>query len=918
MGVSPRKKRLWLCASVSVFACTAAPALAQSNAATPDAAPAVPQTGAAAPAHDANKDIIVTGFRSSLDKALVIKRSAAGEVDTILAEDMAKFPDLNLAESIQRLPGVTIDRQNGEGRTISVRGLSSQFTQVRIDGLEAQAAYAGNSNRGFDFSMFASELFNSITVNKTQSAELEEGSLGATVDLQTGRPLSYGRGFHFALSGQGSYNDLAKNVQPRLAGLASWSNQDGTFGVLVSAAYSTRNPVSESFNTTRWQSGDPTKAYGAAGSTNFGGCLTCTTAAERTALLSAYYPRIPRYTFGSVDIRRLGLTGSVQWRPDNHTEATLDVLYGHYSQSAESPNIEAIGFSRSAGGVVETIVDQYAIDPKKNILSYGVFDKVDIRSENGYEKDTSDFQQVALNLRHDFTDRFRAHLKVGESETKARTPISVSYQFDALNRNGYTFDFRQNDRLPVISYGFDVTDGRNFQLTQWSKSQSGTNYRLRNISGGFDYDLTDGLTIKTGGEYHTYHFDTYGFQAAVTTLTGANSPTDVSSLGKIVSLKGSMAIPAGSDLAFITPDIGKVSQFLSIYNNPLVPSYNGTRSVGETDTGGYVQADFHTTIAGMVARGNIGVRYAHTAVDSTGFLAIGQANTNVTVKNGYSDWLPSFNFAFEPTNKLTIRAAAAKVMSRPSLGDLTPGGSLSTTTQQVTYGNPLLKPFRATNYDVSLEWYFAKESLIGIAGFYKNIASFTASTTDTVPYSSLGLPNSLLTNTPSTPDMLFDVNRKVNGAGGTLKGIEIQYQQPFSFLPGLLKHLGFLGNYTYVTSRVNYGANGYGQLTGQSNNIYNATLYYETKKISTRISAAYRGKYLTAFPGGNGNSEEGVNGALNIDASFSYNLTKHFSLSVQGVNLTDQYSDAYVDATDRVSNYRHFGREILFGARATF
>lgn len=909
-----RTARAWLYATASIAVMTTASA-AFGQTAQAEAAPAagIQDASAAQPADgQSDNDIVVTGFRSSLEKALDIKRTAAGEVDAILAEDMAKFPDLNLAESIQRLPGVTIDRDAGEGRTISVRGLSSEFTQVRINGLEAQAAYGSNKGRGFDFSVFASELFNSITVRKTQSAELEEGSLGATVDLQTGRGLDYGAGMHYALSAQGAYNDLAKNVQPRLAGLMSWANADRTFGMLVSAAYSRRNPISESFNTTRWQSGDPSLPYGQGN--NFAGCVTCTTTADRDALLSAYYPRIPRYTFGSIKERRLGITGSFQWKPDDQTEVTLDSLYAHYSQAAESPNIEAIGFSRSAGGVRDTVVDDYAIDPNKNIISYGVFDNVDVRSENGYSRDVTTFGQVSLNAKHAFTDRFRGRLKIGESRTKARTPESYSYTFDATDMDGYMYDFRKNDRLPVISYGFDVTDGRNFTLTSAHHSRGGTDYRLKTAGGALEYDLTDGLTLKGGGEYHTYSFDTYGVQQAVSTLSGSDAATDVTNLGKIVNIKGSMDVPAGTDLYYIVPDIWKINDYISTFDDPLVPSYNGSREVGEDDAGGFLQADFHTHLGGMVARGNVGVRYAHTHVSSSGFL-----NTDyVNVKNNYSDWLPSFNLALEPAHNVTVRLAAAKVMSRPGLGDLTPGGSLSTPTRRVTYGNPFLKPFRATNYDVSLEWYFAPESLISVAAFYKDIKSFTSQITEVVPWRSLGLPDSLLVGTPASPDEDFEITRKVNGDGGNLKGIEVQYQQPFTFLPGALRHFGFIGNYTYVDSDVSYGDYGHNRLTGQSKHAFNATLYYETKKLSVRVSGAYRGDYLLSFPGGNNNSEEGIKSTLNVDASFSYNLTKHLSLSLEGVNLTDEYNDRYVDATDRVSNYRHFGRELLFGVRATF
>ena len=907
--------------TASVIGVSAIALLAASNAAaqtTPSAAPAA-ETPAAEPAQDdaaqdaqTSDEIVVTGFRSSLDKALNIKRTEAGAVDTILAEDMADFPDLNLAESIQRLPGVTIEREGGQGRTISVRGLNADFTRVRINGLEAQAAYGGNRSRGFDFSIFASELFNSITVRKTQSAEIEEGSLGATVDLQTGRALDFGAGVHGALSLQGAYNDLSKQVLPRVAGLLSWTNDSETFGALISVAYSERKPTSESFNTTRWQSGDPAAAYGAGN--NFAGCLTCTTPEQRSELLSAYYPRIPRYTIGQFAEDRLGVTASLQWKPTPDTEVVIDMLHARFNQEAESPNIEAISFSRAAGGVRETVVREYEIDPTKNIISYGVFDDVDIRSENGFTRDESQFTQLSLNARHAFSDRFRGRLKLGSSKSEARTPLSVSYMFDSTNRDGYTYDFRGNDRLPMIAYGFDVADGRNFTLTEWRKSRGGADYRLGTAAGALEYDLFEGLTIKGGGEYRTYSFDTFGFQQAVSQLSGADRATDVTNLGKVESIKGGLDIPSGTDLNYIVPDIWKINDFLSLYDAPLVPTYNGTREVKEKDKGLFLQADFNTTIAGMVARGNVGLRYARTETESSGYL-----NTDyVTVENSYEDWLPSFNLAIEPANDLVIRLGAAKVMSRPALGDLTPGGSLSTPTRRVSYGNPLLEPFRATNLDASVEWYFAKESLVAAAVFYKKIDSFITTVTDVVPWRSLGLPDSLLVGTPASPDEDFEVTRKINGTGGTLKGVELQYQQPFNFLPGALSNFGFIGNVTFVDSDVDYGAYGRNRLTGQSKFMYNATLYYETKRFSARVSAAYRDGYLLSFPGGNNNSEEGVNGATNIDASISYELTDNIKLSLEGVNLTDTYSDRYVDITDRVSNYRHFGREILFGLRFNF
>ncbi|QCQ98675.1 TonB-dependent receptor [Brevundimonas sp. SGAir0440] len=867
-------------------------------------------------------EIVVTGFRSSLQQALNIKRREAGAVDAILAEDMADFPDQNLAEAIQRLPGVTIDRVNGQGTTISVRGLGSDFTRTRINGLEAQAASGGNRNRSFDFSMFASELFNSIKVRKTQSAEIEEGSLGATVDLQTGRPLDFGgSGLNSALSVQGSYNDLSEKTVPRLAGLLSWSNEDRTFGALVSVAYSERSPILGSFNTTRWQKGDPSNVNAAGNpygrGQNFGGCIPCTTTAQRDAVLNAFYPRIPRYTLGNTQEDRLGMTGALQWRPSDRTEAVLDVLWSRFNSELESPNIEAWSFSRA--NVNSVVVRDYAIDADKNILSYGVFDNMLVRAENGFTRNESNFYQASLNVRHDFSDRLHGNLKVGANRSEARTPLNVAYAFEAAGVNGYTFDFREDDRRPRINYGFDVTSGQRFTLVNATRSNAGGNFDNKVGAGSLAYDWSDSLTFKIGGEYRTYGFETFGLTRTKTSPTGADRLTGVDSIGRVVSIGDGVSAGLRSDLSFIVPDISKIADFLSFYDDPLVAN-RSEREVDETDKGVFFQADFNTTVGGMVLRGNAGIRYAQTEVTAKGWqtIAVGTPPVTtydyVTTDNDYDDVLPSFNLALEPRDDVVIRLGAAKVMSRPTLGDLTPGGSVSPTTRTVSYGNPLLDPFRATNYDFSVEWYFQTEGLLAAAVFYKDIDSFITSETVGIPYNQLGLPNELLQGAASPTD-IFQVTRRLNGEGGALKGIEIQYQQPFTFLPGLWSNFGFTGNVTWVDSEVSYGSAGKNRLTGQSKNTANATLYYEDGPFQARVSIAHRSQYLLSFPGANGNSEEGVNDTTNVDASMSYEFTPNLTFSLEGINLTDAYTDRYVDVTNRVSDYRHTGREIAVGLR---
>ena len=253
--------------------------------------------------------VVVTGFRASLESALNKKREDSGIVDVIKAEDIAKFPDTNLAESLQRIPGVVIDRDAGEGRNITVRGLGLDFTRVRINGVEALATTGGtdssggnNRSRGFDFNVFASELFNSITVRKSASADVDEGSLGATVDLQTSRPFDF-KGFTAIASLKGRYNDIAGKTDPRGAFLVSNTFADRKVGVLLSAAYSKRQIFEEGFSTVRWDNGPSSGGWcaptGVAANPTTSTATTCGPAAQGVPRLAGTPANIAAYNAAS-------------------------------------------------------------------------------------------------------------------------------------------------------------------------------------------------------------------------------------------------------------------------------------------------------------------------------------------------------------------------------------------------------------------------------------------------------------------------------------------------------------------------------------------------------------------------------------------------------------------------------------------
>ncbi|HEY0682624.1 MAG TPA: TonB-dependent receptor [Steroidobacter sp.] len=918
------------------------------------------QSDQAASAQDAAlEEVVVTGFRESLSLALEEKRDAVGAIDAIVAEDIADFPDLNLAESIQRVPGVSIARDAGEGRNISVRGLGPQFTRVRINGMEAMSANGGtdaaggtNRDRSFDFNTFASELFNSITIRKSASAEIEEGSLGATVDLRSARPFDYD-GFTVVTSAQASYNDINEDVDPRGAFLISDTFADGRFGALLSVAYTERKLLDEGSSTVRWQN-----AVNASGAIDnnaaFGSKDPALTGVTLDQLNRAFRPRIPRYDIYEHEQERLGLTGSLQWQVTDATLLSLDAMYAKFEAERSEIFLEAPVFSSNGAANIRNVVVRDAIIDASNTLVYGLFDNVDIRSEARFDELETDFTHLTLEGTHSFTDSVRLRGLAGYSEAEHDNPVQTTLLFDRPDVDGYVYDFRGNDRLPVISYGnAAVDDPSAWALSQIRLRPQSSSNTFKTVSFDVAWDVTDAVTLKAGPQWKKFEFETSALVRSNGTTAnqeGSLSPairaTPIASYSELARISGNLNVPAGTATRWIIPDIDQATALFGLNDRSLFPlgiepALGNNYSIEEEDTGGYVQADFKTEVWGRQLRTNAGVRYVETKQTSSGYAANIGAPLQLTVERTYTDTLPSLNVALDLTDELVIRAAAAKVMVRPNggggatgLGILAPGASASINgaNKVLTVGNPLLDPYRAKAYDLSFEWYFAEDSLLSLALFMKDIDSFVqiVRSTDNFSNNPLGLPDSVAIAACGTaiPDPATCVSGwqfavPTNTDGGDLKGFEISYQQPFSFLPGLWSNFGLILNYTGVESEVEYldasGAVVKEDLTGLSKSAYNATLYWENEAFSARVSAAYRDEFLTTVPGRNLNDVEGTEETLTVDASSTWTVTDNLDLTLEALNLTDEFQDQYVDsAGNRLSYYHHQGRQYLLGARYKF
>jgi TonB-dependent receptor len=942
-----------------------------------------PATTAASPA-DQGQDIVVTGFRQSLASAIQIKKQSTGVVDAINAQDIADFPDANLADSLQRIPGISIERDGGEGRTVTVRGLGGDFSRTRFNGLEAISATTGstlgagvNRGRSFDYSVFASELFNSIVVRKTQSAEVDEGSLGATIDLQTGRPFD-NPGFQAALSGQAAYYDINQSVAPRLVGLISKTFANDRFGILLSAAYNKRTTQEDAYSNTALTDfsdlnngfcpvvpNTPTRPVNAliGSSTRTSPCIPASGATPGSTQAAydtinqpnVFVPRLPGYGRFINRQERLGLTGTIQAKPTDTSIITLDLAFSRYKQDKNDLATNPISLNRGAGVAAAGLTAaQLTGRPNMKVreavvengqLVYGVFDGTDFSVTNSHDISTTTFYQADLHIEQEVGDRGKASLLYGQSDSVLDNPYSRLVTFSRFDGNGFIYDARgANKNTPVLNYGFDAANPANWQYQNGYDNirefTSKVTNRLRNLKLDFKYDLTDELTGKIGIAAKRFTFISARQQRIAGTT---NIPTLASAGLSIADVSlppitiDTIGIPNGASNRFIVPDIDRIMRAFNVdcycvnqYGDFRIGSIGtgaqgDNRGVTEQDISPYVQLDFKIPLGEMTLRGDAGVRYAHTHQQSQGYVGTG---TLVRATRDYDDWLPALNMALDITQKLTLRASTARVMSRPSLGFLTPGGSIGTAQAPftATIGNPQLNPYRATNIDAAVEWYLQPGAVLSAGFFQKNIASFVQQITSTSTYAAAGLPLGLLLSTQD-PNTTTNITSYVNTNGGRIRGLELQYQQPFTFLPGFLSNFGTILNYTHIKSNITYilttnasGPSLVAPLVNVSPNAANATVYYEDSRLSARVSLAYRDEYVRQVPLRSGLADyTGSYATTNVDASLSYKFSDAVTLSLDAINLTNQATSFWDGVGLRDQQvFSKTGRQFFAGARFKF
>lgn len=894
-------------------------------------------------------EVIVTGFRKSLRDARAIKQDAVIQVDAIVAEDMAKFPDLNLAESLQRLPGVQITREAGEGRRISLRGLGPDFARVQLNGMEvlgnvdsAQDSRGQRSrDRAFDFNIFASELFSRVEVEKTFQASQKEGGMAGTVGLFTGKPFDYAEGSDGALAVKLGTNEYTDDSQYRIAGLFT-QNWDDVFGVSFSAAYSRRETTEQGHNTYNYTQPSAARMQAlVAGGLD----ISRLSAAERAKFLSGdlYFADGNRISSWNAEQERLGLTAAVQWRPTQDLELTLDVLHGEFTTRRQEVHLAtrplnssgSVTFDGPAGAVwpaqfrTSSVINSLRWDDDGYVTRSDV-SGVTFGSENRRSLNENEFNQVVLTGEWDLTDRLTIDGHIGWEKSTYDTPYDDKLYMRA--RGNLIADYGVDGRSASFEYpNWDPTNPANYAMDSFYYRAFNNESELHEGELNGRFELNETWSLQAGVAYHKFRQE--GIDLFYDdNVNGTRSKTRGTSVADIASVYRN---------AFGSWLIGDYDKAFAKYNeyHRLEPNRDGTggalqdiENVYETTEetwSGFIQANWDSELFGRRFRGNIGLRGYSTDTHSTGWIqGDSYAYLGTTdVEGGYEGVLPALNTVLELTPETLVRFSATQNLNRPGLGSMAAEGSAFQNNETCDFnqptsedncnitasrGNPNLEPYKDLTLDFAVERYFGDVGLLSASVFHKTITNFIGGTTlYNIPFSETGVPHTTIPG--ARPDTLvteFSMPTNVDG-DKDLTGLELAAQTQLWFLPAPFDNFGVVANYTAVDADE--------ALTGISKTSYNATVYYETDQWGARVSLNHRARWYSgrdADPMSAGT--RGFEGGDYLDAAAFYNVTDKLQLTLDAVNLTNEKDTQFWGRNRYLYNQNQSGATYMVGLSYKF
>lgn len=920
-------KQTPVASAVALVLMSAAWAAHAQQAPAPAPAPAA-ESQAAEPAKKAAADaakletVTVTGIRGSLQQSISAKRNADSVVEVITAEDIGKMPDKNVADSLQRVPGVTISAASAseggfdENDRVSLRGTNPSLTQTTINGHMVSSGdwfvlnQVGTVGRSVSYSLLPSELVGQVVVRKSSTADVVEGGAAGSVDILTRRPLDFRKPLTVEAAVGAVYADLPGETDPQFNGLINWKSDEGNAGVLFQVFSEKRHLRRDGQEMLGYEQIAPGSAI----------------ALSNPDLAGVYYPRaIGSALFEQVRERQGGMIDA-QIKPTNDITLGLNGFISKMKADNINRNFlvwpaqilrQGAGLAPLPGYTVRnnTLVsaDFAAVDGQ----TYGIYDQI---SRPGAESET---KFINFDGKWAATDRLSFGAQLGKTTGKGVTPEQSL--FSALVRgSGAGFDLHGAGNAADASIGTaDPSQPNVVSALDWiygaSPAKTKDDEKWAQVDGEYAVEAGAFSAIKFGLR-RAEHKRTSS--AVGQGPLGSTDPTDPTSGFNPANFPawGGNHYPGnfGNGLGGTFPknifiiDPGTLNAWGAQYSNrdPITRrNWTAEFEVEETNTAGYLMGTFE----GKGWSGNVGVRIVRTeedvlvnvpctALDVTTCPA-GTITTSAFgpffqqhVKNSYTDVLPSANLRYDLAQDVVGRLAASKTMARPDYSSLGGAVSLNDTLHTGSGGNPNLEPIISTNFDASVEWYFAPRSLAQAGLFYMDLKNYVSYGISQQTYRDLRADPTGNTNA------VYDITSPIN-SDGKVKGIELAWQQP------IWGNFGAIVNYTYADGEEDGG----GPLVGMSKNTYNIVGYYEDERFNARLAYNYRSSFYNGLDRSSAQFQDDV-GVL--AASFGVKINDTFSVSLDIQNLNEPKLAYYANNKDQPLALYNNGRQYYLMLRA--
>jgi iron complex outermembrane recepter protein len=880
--------------------------------------------------------VVVSGIRASLASSLTTKRLQEGVVDAVSAEDAGKFPDTNIAESLQRVTGVQIQRNNGEGRYISVRGLGPEFNNVLVNGRTLTSDTGG---REFSFDLLSSDLISKALVYKTSQPFLPEGGIGSTVDIQTARALSGKAGHTSVINVSDSWDSNSRRNTPNASGMYSYASADKTFGVTGSLSYTDRASKQNKAITDAWNLRDVAMINGDANSKGL------TPANVTTKKL--YMPQSYGFQQENESRKRTVANLTAQYNPSDTWKLTADALYSRLNQRNDviaisdwnnpaqvavktDANNQVTSFFRPGSAFYANnpaLVGTVLTDANSNDMIVKGGDRLSITKAGG------------LNSKWMVSPDLKVEADVNASRTTTVQP-DMWVVAGMVPKNGdqltfgptpsLTFGDGVADPTQVRAHAVSNNDVRFADSLREARASLSWRHEMGNFKGvdsGLGYQQrTVGRTSWSSDSWNAFSGYHVALPSSLFTVTPLGNPFG----GGVQAPPAYLSFDPQAYMAYLNqPSVLAQSNDPALYldktrfpNGPMAIDYTKPSMwrVREKVASFFVDSKWE----GEHWSANAGVRVVRVDSSSTGisrtllsatkspndttYILNWGPSASTTVDNSYNSVLPSGNFKYDLREDMILRFGASKTQTRPTLnqmgvdnwyggryGDVQTGG-----------GNPYLKPMTSKNLDLSYEWYLSKTNYVSAAVFHKKVSDF--------------LEQQLVDiKIPQYSEVVHDTRIR-NGQRGKIQGVEIAGQYAFDAAVPWLRGFGVAANYTFVDANATRGdgtaasACGYPGLSKQS---YNGSLFYENDKFQARVSYNWRNHF--AVDCGGGSTQPRTRAAYGqTDASLRYNVTPTLALYADAINLGNSRMHEYANSESQFLTLEDVGRRVNVGVRVAF